>query len=211
MASAGGAVGSHDDQNAEIIRTLFASVSAGNYDEMARLFAEDIEFDTPFAPDDYDVHVVGRGPLKEVLTGIGSTFEQVVFEVDRTYSGADGETIVVEYHQSRNCEAQRQGVRESIRRYLPSSRRRDRPVARVLQPRSSYLSDGVSLVGHAVCAVGWGRIAADLAARFNAEWRAWEGASEREFVVRRLSASPTSTGRTLTRGLRPPMSRGILR
>ena len=65
---------------------------------MARLFAEDIEFDTPFAPDDYAMHVVGRGQLKKVLTGIGSTFEQVVFEVDRSYCGADGETIVVEYH-----------------------------------------------------------------------------------------------------------------
>ena len=94
-----------------IIRTLFASVSAGNYDEMARLFAEDIEFDTPFAPDDYDVHVVGRRPLKEVLTGIGSTFEQVVFEVDRTYSGADGGDDRRGVPQSRNREAQRQGVR----------------------------------------------------------------------------------------------------
>ena len=98
MGSAGGAVESHDDQNAEIIRTLFARLSAGNYDDMARLFAEDIEFDTPFAPADYAMHVVGRGPLTEALSRIGSTFEQVVFEVDRTYPGADGETIVVEYH-----------------------------------------------------------------------------------------------------------------
>ena len=91
-------MGSHDDQNAEIIRTLFARISAGHYDDMAELFAEDIEFETPFAPDDYAMELVGRGPLKDVLAGIGSTFEQVVFEVDRTYAGADGETIVVEYH-----------------------------------------------------------------------------------------------------------------
>ncbi len=82
---------SHDDQNTEVVRRLFATVSAGNYDDMAELFAEDIEFDTPFAPDDYAMHVVGRGPLKDVLAGIGSTFEHVVFEVDRTYPGADGE------------------------------------------------------------------------------------------------------------------------
>ncbi len=82
---------SHDDQNTEVVRRLFATVSAGNYDDMAELFAEDIEFDTPFAPDDYAMHVVGRGPLKDVLAGIGSTFEDVVFEVDRTYPGADGE------------------------------------------------------------------------------------------------------------------------
>jgi ketosteroid isomerase-like protein len=98
VGGAGGAVGSHEDQNAEIIRTLFASVSANNYDDMARLFAEDIEFETPFAPDDYAMHVVGRGPLKEALARISSTFAQVVFKVDRTYAGADGETIVVEYH-----------------------------------------------------------------------------------------------------------------
>jgi ketosteroid isomerase-like protein len=79
---------------------MFVRVSAGNYEDAAELFAEDIEFDTPYAPDDYTVRVVGRGAVKNVLTGMGSTFERFVFEVDATYPDADGETIVVEYRSS---------------------------------------------------------------------------------------------------------------
>jgi ketosteroid isomerase-like protein len=93
-------VGSHDEQNADIIRTLFAKVSAGNYEDIAALFAEDIEFDTPYAPAGYAMHVVGRGPVKDALAGLGSTFEGFVFEVDTIYPGADGETIVVEYRST---------------------------------------------------------------------------------------------------------------
>ena len=44
--NAGGAARSHDDQNAEISEHCSWGVSAGDYDDMARLFAEDIEFDT---------------------------------------------------------------------------------------------------------------------------------------------------------------------
>jgi ketosteroid isomerase-like protein len=93
-------VGSQGEQNAEVIRTMFARVSAGNYEDAAELFAEDIEFDTPYAPDDYAVRVMGRSAVKNVLTGMGSTFERFVFEVDTTFPGADGETIVVEYRSS---------------------------------------------------------------------------------------------------------------
>lgn len=93
-------MGSQGEQNADVIRTLFARVSAGNYEDAAELLAEDIEFDTPYAPDDYAVRVVGRGPVKDVLTGMGSTFERFVFEVDMTYPGADEETIVVEYRSN---------------------------------------------------------------------------------------------------------------
>ena len=119
-------MGSHDDQKADIIRTLFARVSAGSYDDMARLFAEDIEFETPFAPEDYAVHVVGRGPLTQVLTGISSTFDQVVFDMDRTYSGADGETIVVEYHS--HATVKRSG-KAYANRYVGIFRFRDGEIA----------------------------------------------------------------------------------
>jgi len=68
------------NQNGEIIRTLFASVSAGDYAEMAGLFAEDIEFETPFAPVDDAMHVVGRRRSTDVLTGIGTTFDHVLLE-----------------------------------------------------------------------------------------------------------------------------------
>jgi hypothetical protein len=37
-------------KNTEVVRTLFATVSAGNYDDMTELFAQDIEFDTPLRP-----------------------------------------------------------------------------------------------------------------------------------------------------------------
>jgi len=154
-------VGSHDDQNAEIIRTLLARVSVGNYDDMARLFAEDIEFDTPFAPDDYAMHVVGRGPLKEALTRIGSTFEQVVFEVDRTYSGADGETIVVEYHS--HATVKRNG-KAYANRYVGIFRVRERSPCGASTTTQKFLPQRWREVSTATrCArSGRGRIAADL-------------------------------------------------
>jgi len=91
-------VGSQGERNADVIRTVFARVSAGEYDDAAELCAEDIEFDTPFASEDRAIHVVGRGPVRDVLNRVGSTFDGFVFEVDTTYPGVDGETIVVEYH-----------------------------------------------------------------------------------------------------------------
>ena len=146
-------MGSHDDQKADIIRTLFARVSAGSYDDMARLFAEDIEFETPFAPEDYAVHVVGRGPLTKVLTGISSTFDQVVFDVDRTYPGADGETIVVEYHS--HATVKRNG-KAYANRYVGIFRYSgDGKIAvwrEYYNPEAFYLSDGVTVRRPALCA-----------------------------------------------------------
>src|SRR5262249_2524153 len=73
---------------------------AGRYEDLAELFADDIEFETPFAPADRAPRVVGRGPVTDALTRLSSTFEGFVFELDAMYPGADGETIVAEDHSS---------------------------------------------------------------------------------------------------------------
>ena len=92
-------MGSHaSDQNTDVIRMMFASLSAGDYDEMAARFAEDIEFDLPYVRQGSLAPVVGRGPVKDLLSGVfEGSFDRFEIEVDTTYPGADGETIVVEY------------------------------------------------------------------------------------------------------------------
>ena len=92
-------MGSHaDDQNTDVIRRMFASLTAGDYDEMAARFAEDIEFDLPYARQGSLAPFVGRGPVKDLLTEVfDGSFDRFAIEVDTMYPGADGETIVVEY------------------------------------------------------------------------------------------------------------------
>ena len=45
--------------------------------------------------------VVGRGPVKDLLTGVfDGSFDRFAIEVDTMYPAADGETIVVEYRSN---------------------------------------------------------------------------------------------------------------
>jgi uncharacterized protein len=95
-------VGLHEAEqgqaNGEVVRAVFARLSAGDYDSMAELFADDIEFDLAYAPEGFPMPVVGREPMKELVSGfMGGAFDPFEIHVVATYPGADGETIVAEY------------------------------------------------------------------------------------------------------------------
>jgi uncharacterized protein len=117
---------SQDGPDADIIRELFAGLSAADYDAVARLLSEDVELDTPYAPDGYFLHLAGRRQVMEALTGLGDTFEKIVIEADTTYPSVDGETIVVEYHS--NGTVKRNG-KAYANRYVGIFRLRDGAIA----------------------------------------------------------------------------------
>ena len=97
-------MGSHEgegngpDQREQVIRTMFARLSASEYEAMAGLFADDIEFDLAYAPEGFPMPVIGREPMMQLVAGfMGGAFDPFGIEVVDTYPGADGETIVAEY------------------------------------------------------------------------------------------------------------------
>ena len=84
--------------NAEIVRTMFGRLSAKQWDSMAELFADDIEFDLGYAPPGMPMPVEGRAPMRELVSSfMGGMFDPFAIEVVETYPGADGETLVAEY------------------------------------------------------------------------------------------------------------------
>ena len=117
---------SQDGPDADIIRTLFVGLSAGDYDDVARLLAEEVELDTPYAPKGYFSNLAGRERVMDALTGLGDTFERIVLEVDTTYPSVGGETIVVEYHS--NGTVKRNG-KAYANRYVGIFRFRDGAIA----------------------------------------------------------------------------------
>jgi ketosteroid isomerase-like protein len=89
------------DLRESVVRTMFARLSATEYDAMAGLFADDIEFDLAYAPESFPMPVVGREPMKELVAGfMGGAFDPFVIEVVAAYPGADGETLVAEYRST---------------------------------------------------------------------------------------------------------------
>ena len=85
----------------DVVRTMFKRLSAGDYDSMAELFADDIEFDLAYAPEGFPMPVIGRGPMKDLVAGfMGGAFDPFTIEVVATYPGDDGETIVAEYRSN---------------------------------------------------------------------------------------------------------------
>ena len=95
-------MGSHEAEqgraNSEVVRAVFERLTAADYDSMAELFADDIEFDLAYAPVGFPMPVVGREPMKQLVAGfMGGAFDPFAIHVVATYPGADGETVVAEY------------------------------------------------------------------------------------------------------------------
>ena len=123
----GPAMGSYEGDTSDlrdaVVRTMFARLSAADYDSMAELFADDIEFDLAYAPAAFPMPVVGREPMKDLVAGfMGGAFDPFAIEVVTTYPGADGETLVAEY---RSTGTVKHNGKQYVNRYVGIFRVRD--------------------------------------------------------------------------------------
>jgi ketosteroid isomerase-like protein len=89
-------VPSHDPER--VVREVFARLSSRDFDGVAALLADDIEFDLAYAPDVLPMPVRGRQGVHELITNIiGGMFDPMVLEVTAVYPCADTSMTVLEY------------------------------------------------------------------------------------------------------------------
>ncbi len=73
-------------------------MSARDFDGVADLLSDDVEFDLAFAPEFLEMPVRGREAMHALITNvIGAMFNPFRLELTATYPGADGTTLVAEY------------------------------------------------------------------------------------------------------------------
>ena len=82
----------------EVVRELFARLSAREFDAMAELLADDVEFDLAYAPDMLPMPTRGRQAARELVGNvIGQMFDPFVIDVRTVYPGAEPGVLVAEY------------------------------------------------------------------------------------------------------------------
>jgi len=81
-----------------VVRSLFERLSAREFDEMAALLADDVEFDLAYAPEFLPMPTQGRTAVRELVGNvIGGMFEPFSIAVTTVYPGADPGVVVAEY------------------------------------------------------------------------------------------------------------------
>ena len=73
-------------------------LSAREFDEMADLLADEVEFDLAYAPDMLPMPTRGKAAVRELVGNvIGAMFDPFAIEVTTVYPGADDGVLVAEY------------------------------------------------------------------------------------------------------------------
>ena len=86
------------EQAEHAVRTMFEKLSAREFDEMAALLADDIEFDLAYAPEFLPMPTQGRAAVRDLVGNvIGGMFEPFVITVTTAYPGAEPGVVVAEY------------------------------------------------------------------------------------------------------------------
>ena len=86
------------EQAEHAVRTMFEKLSAREFDEMAALLADDIEFDLAYAPEFLPMPTQGRAAVHELVGNvIGGMFEPFAIAITTVYPGAELGLVVAEY------------------------------------------------------------------------------------------------------------------
>jgi ketosteroid isomerase-like protein len=82
----------------KVVREVFSRLSARQFDDVAQLLAEDVEFDLAYAPEILPMPTHGRAAVHQLIANvIGGMFDPMTLEVTTTYPCADPSMIVLEY------------------------------------------------------------------------------------------------------------------
>ena len=85
-------------QAEQAVRSLFERLSAREFDAMAELLADDVEFDLAYAPEFLPMPTQGRTAVRELVGNvIGGMFEPFSIAVTTVYPGAEPGGVVAEY------------------------------------------------------------------------------------------------------------------
>ena len=82
----------------QVVREMFARLSARDFDGVVDLLADDVEFDLAYAPAGYEMPVRGRDAMRALVTNvIGAMFDPFQIGVVTVYPGLDPGVLVAEY------------------------------------------------------------------------------------------------------------------
>jgi ketosteroid isomerase-like protein len=82
----------------QIVKEMFARLSSRDFDGVAALLAEDIEFDLAYAPAMLPMPTRGRQGVRELIGNvIGGMFDPMILDVTAAYPCADPSMVVLEY------------------------------------------------------------------------------------------------------------------
>jgi ketosteroid isomerase-like protein len=82
----------------KVIRTLFERLSARDFDGMAEMLADDVEFDLAYAPEMLPMPVRGRDAMRELVVNVmGGMFDPNSLTPTTFYPGAEPGVIIAEY------------------------------------------------------------------------------------------------------------------
>jgi ketosteroid isomerase-like protein len=89
----------HDSPDpAAVVREMFARLSARDFEGVAALLADDVEFDLAYAPAMLPMPTLGRQAVKDLVVNIiGQIFDPMVLTVTAAYPCADPAMVVCEY------------------------------------------------------------------------------------------------------------------
>jgi len=77
---------------------MFAHLSAREFDALAALLADDVEFDLAYAPELLPMPTLGRDAVHDLVENvIGGMFEPFAITITTVYPGAEPGVIVAEY------------------------------------------------------------------------------------------------------------------
>ena len=86
------------DRREQTVRDLFARLSARDFDAMAELLADDVEFDLRYAPEMLPMPTRGKDAVRALVGDvIGAMFDPFAIEVQNVYLGAEPDLVFAEY------------------------------------------------------------------------------------------------------------------
>ena len=86
------------DQPERTVRSMFEKLSAREFDEMAALLADDVEFDLAYAPEFLPMPTQGRAAVRDLVGNvIGGMFEPFAITITTVYPGAEPGVVIAEY------------------------------------------------------------------------------------------------------------------
>lgn len=89
----------------EIIESVFAAVSAGEYERLGEFMADDLVFELPYGPSFLPERFEGLELWNQMQLGMFAMFERFHETIDRVYETADPATLICEYHSVASVKA----------------------------------------------------------------------------------------------------------
>jgi ketosteroid isomerase-like protein len=84
----------------DVVRAVFAAVSAGEYERLGEFMADDLVFELPYGPSFLPKRFEGLELWNQMQLGMFAMFERFHESIDRVYETTDPDTLICEYRSA---------------------------------------------------------------------------------------------------------------